>query len=361
MKMSDMDNISELITGIESRLADDLSKDLFHARLKNMIYRNVDELRNDILDIAEKYNWEWEVYQMDRMCESCSDISGIVIFGCGVNGKQICRLFKRSKYKNIPILFCDNNKEIWGEEMLGCNVISPVELRTRYREYICVIGSSRYRQRILEQLLQEGFPNKNILYPYIGILFGIVGWQYFDYLTPEDNEIFIDGGVYDGGSSGDFVKWTNGKYQAIYGFEANPYCIERCKKYYNDNGIHNVEFVEKCMWDVKGKMTFTSDHSGASRISEEGDVVVEADTIDHVLNGRRATFIKMDIEGAEYRALLGAEKTIKKYRPRMALSVYHKPQDIIEIPALLLGYDDSYRFALRQYSSIADETVLYVF
>lgn len=361
MQMNDIGNISELITGIESRLADELSKDLFHARLKNMIYRNVDELRNDILDIAEKYSWEWEVYQMDRMCASFSEIPGIVIFGCGMNGKQICRIFKGSKYKNVPILFCDNSREMWGKEVLGCNVISPEELRKEYRNYICVIGSSKYRQNILEQLLQEGFPNQNILYPYIGILFGIIGWQYFDYLAPGEHEIFVDGGVYGGESSGDFVKWTGGNYQAIYGFEANPYCIERCKKFYADHGIHDVEFIEKCMWSEKTKMSFAGDHSGASKISEDGNIVVEADTIDHVLGGRKVTFIKMDIEGAEYRALLGAEKTIKKYRPRMALSVYHKPQDIIEIPALLLEYDDSYRFALRQYSSLADETVLYVF
>jgi FkbM family methyltransferase len=361
MKMSEIEKISELIEGIECRLADELSKDLFHARLKNMINRNVDELRNDILDIAEKYNWEWEVYQMDRMCASFSDIPGIVIFGCGINGKQVCRLFKGSKYRNLPILFCDNNREKWGKEVLGYKVISPEELRTGYRDYICVIGSSKYRQGILEQLLQEGFPNPNILYPYIGILFGTSGWQYFDYFIPGDNEIFIDGGVYGGESSGDFVKWTGGNYQAIYGFEANPYCIERCKKYYIDNDIHDVEFIEKCMWNERAKMIFASDHSGASKISNEGNTVVDTDTIDNVLDGRSVTFIKMDIEGAEYRALLGAEKTIKKYHPRMALSVYHKPQDIIEIPTLLLEYNDSYRFALRQYSSLADETVLYVF
>ena len=108
-------------------------------------------------------------------------------------------------------------------------------------------------------------------------------------------------------------------------------------------------------------MGFAGDHSQSSRLSEDGNEVVDLDTIDNVLNGRRATFIKMDIEGAEYRALLGAEETIRKYKPRMALSVYHKPQDIIEIPALLYGYNEDYKFALRQYSSIADETVLYVY
>ena len=359
MQMSEMGNISALITRIENRLADELSKDLFHARLRNMIYRDVDDLRNDILDIAEKYNWEWEVYQMDRMCESFSGIKGIVIFGSGVNGKYIYRLFKGSKYRNIPILFCDNNKEIWGKKVLGCDVISPEELRVTYSDCICVIGSSKYRQGIMEQLLQEGFPNKNILYPYIGLLFGIVGWQYFDYLCPEEDEVFIDGGAYDGASSGDFVKWTNGKYKAIYAFEANPYCIDKCRNFYSDNNIQNVEFIRKGLWNKKARMGFAGDFSQASRLSENGNEIVDLDTIDNVLNGRKASFIKMDIEGAEYRALLGAKETIKKYRPKMALSVYHKPQDIIEIPTLLLEYHEDYKFALRQYSSIGDETVLY--
>lgn len=361
MKMSDMSNLSKLIAEIENRMADELSKDLLYARLKYMIYRNVDELRNDILDIAEKYNWEWEIPEMDRMCASLSDIPGIVIFGCGVNGKQLHRLLKGSKYKKIPILFCDNNKEMQGKEVLGCKVISTEELKTGYRDYICVIGSSKYRQGILELLLREGFPNKNILYPYLGILVGKTGRQYFDYLMPENNEIFLDGGVYDGLTSGDFIKWTEGNYQAIYGFEANPYSIDRCKKFFIDHEIHGIEFIEKCLWNEKTKLIFAGDRYGASRISDDGNAMVDADTIDNVLGGRRVSYIKMDIEGAEYRALLGAERTIKKYRPRMALSVYHKPEDIVEIPALLLEYDNSYKFALRHYASLAEETVLYVF
>ena len=116
------------------------------------------------------------------------------------------------------------------------------------------------------------------------------------------------------------------------------------------------------MWDKQLSLGFAGDYSKTSRLAaDDGNEIVELDTIDNVLNGRKATFIKMDIEGAEYQALLGAKETIRKYRPRMALSIYHKPQDIIEIPSLLLKCDVEYKYALRQYSSTGDETILYVY
>lgn len=362
MELQDMRKLSKIIAEIEDRLADELSKDLFYIRLKNLIYRNDNELIDDIFDLGEKNNWLWRIPKLDELWNKLGEApkTGIVIFGCGIKGRHTCRLVKGSQYRDVSLFFCDNKAANWGEKVMGCKVISPHQLEDQYRDSICIVGSSVYRQDIFEQLLEEGFPLDHILYPGI-TTYGIVGWQYFDYFSPEENEIFIDGGVYDGISSGDFVKWTNGKYEAIYAFEANPYCAEKCRKYYIDNNIHDVEFIEKGLWSKKTNMGFAGDFSQGSRLSETGNEVVTLDAIDNVLKGRRTSFIKLDIEGAEYQALLGAKETIKKYKPRMAISVYHKPQDIIEIPALLLGFHEDYRFALRQYSSIGDETVLYVY
>ena len=62
---------------------------------------------------------------------------------------------------------------------------------------------------------------------------------------------------------------------------------------------------------------------------------IEADSIDNKLNGRKATYIKMDVEGSELESLKGSSKTIRKYRPRLAISLYHKPEDVFEIPVFL--------------------------
>ena len=60
-------------------------------------------------------------------------------------------------------------------------------------------------------------------------------------------------------------------------------------------------------------------------------------------------------------ALLGAENTIKKWSPKLAISLYHKPEDVLEIPDLLLKLNENYRFALRHYTMSYGETVLYAY
>lgn len=82
-------------------------------------------------------------------------------------------------------------------------------------------------------------------------------------------------------------------------------------------------------------------------------------SIDEELEGKRVTFIKMDVEGAELAALQGAQHVIRKQHPKLAICVYHKPEDIIDIPSYILSLDPGYRLFLRHYSPFEDETVLY--
>ena len=71
------------------------------------------------------------------------------------------------------------------------------------------------------------------------------------------------------------------------------------------------------------------------------------------------TFIKMDIEGSEYRALLGARNIIESYKPKLAISIYHKSEDIWQLPQLILEMNSEYKLYLRHYSTAAAETVMY--
>jgi FkbM family methyltransferase len=49
----------------------------------------------------------------------------------------------------------------------------------------------------------------------------------------------------------------------------------------------------------------------------------------------KVDFIKMDIEGAEQKAIVGAKNTIAKFRPRMALCTYHIVGDETMVPKLV--------------------------
>lgn len=67
----------------------------------------------------------------------------------------------------------------------------------------------------------------------------------------------------------------------------------------------------------------------------------------------------MDIEGAELEALYGAKRIISEQRPKLAISIYHRPEDIVELSHLIMKYNDSYKFYLRHHSIVSWDTVLY--
>jgi hypothetical protein len=82
---------------------------------------------------------------------------------------------------------------------------------------------------------------------------------------------------------------------------------------------------------------------------------------DYVADGHvpKIDFIKMDIEGSEVNALRGAVKTIRRFRPKLAISVYHKIDDLITIPLLIKDIEPSYNLVLDHYTVHQEETVLY--
>jgi len=69
----------------------------------------------------------------------------------------------------------------------------------------------------------------------------------------------------------------------------------------------------------------------------------------------------MDIEGAEKEALIGAEQIIRKVKPKLAICVYHKPEDIYELTRLIYNFNPNYKFALRQQANLLAETVVYAY
>ena len=69
----------------------------------------------------------------------------------------------------------------------------------------------------------------------------------------------------------------------------------------------------------------------------------------------------MDIEGSEKEALKGARNTIKKYKPKLAICLYHKPEDIITLPQYILELAPEYKFKIRHYTTFAYDTILYAY
>ena len=74
---------------------------------------------------------------------------------------------------------------------------------------------------------------------------------------------------------------------------------------------------------------------------------------------RRVDFIKMDIEGAEIAALNGAARVLREFRPRLAISGYHKPEDLWEIPNRIKDLNPGYALAFGHHTPIIWESVFY--
>ena len=79
---------------------------------------------------------------------------------------------------------------------------------------------------------------------------------------------------------------------------------------------------------------------------------VQAIKVDTLLEGKKATLLKFDVEGSEREALEGAKETISKHRPRLILSVYHRTEDLLELPLKIREMNSGYRLYLRHHPYI---------
>lgn len=190
--------------------------------------------------------------------------------------------------------------------------------------------------------------------------------QYFDdqiigtRLT--DSEFFIDCGAFQGETAREFVSFLNRNgvfsYTSIVEIEPDDANVGVMQQ--NLKGMDNVNIIHAGVYDKKDTLFFDSGKSSSSKISDEGNIKIDVISIDESVHDTdNVTFIKMDIEGSELMALKGAENTIRRCHPKLAISVYHKPDDLVEIPKLIRNISDEYSFYIRNYSRCGVETVLY--
>jgi FkbM family methyltransferase len=186
-----------------------------------------------------------------------------------------------------------------------------------------------------------------------------VGDSYFakELVTLSDHEIFVDCGAFDGDTIRDFIGRAPG-YKLIYAFEADASNYQTLDKHIRENDLPNIRIFRNAVWNKQEKIAFDPSSDMLSRVGDAGGVTVDAVRLDDVIN-TSVTQIKMDIEGAEFEALSGAQETIRKYRPRLTICVYHKYQDLTRIAQFLVQLVPEYKLFLRHHSPYGAELVLY--
>ncbi|PLR90842.1 FkbM family methyltransferase [Bacillus sp. T33-2] len=180
--------------------------------------------------------------------------------------------------------------------------------------------------------------------------------QYFDDLIKfNSEEVFVDCGGFDGETTKKFIS-KNPYYKKIFYFEPSPAAYH--ESFNKLKSFKNIEFLNAATYDKNCFLTFDATKGSASGLSDGGDIKVRAVKLDEIID-ERVTYIKLDVEGAEYSSLLGAERLIKQYSPKLAVCVYHDQADFWRIPELVLSFNPKYKVYLRHYTEGVLETVMY--
>ena len=355
----------EMARNVYAHLNDEISKKIFEAK---MLYASTGDV-GYITGLEPKYrnlNSDMQVY-----VEKLQKGAHCLIYGAGRAGHYLAGRFKRFGVTVDSFIDPDESKGPV-DEQTGIKVITEKELaenKALYGDKTFVISYSKKpaADEVRKHLIEDfGIDGKNICS-------GCFDWrnnqgQYFDFFEAQENEVFVDCGCFDGATCYNFAGWCGHKgFDHIYSFEADPENYKKSKAALEPLG--KCDLYPYGTADVSKKVYFAADafetsciisKEEAEKRNFEGVEEIETVALDDVLEGKRITFIKMDIEGAEYEALIGARKLIMENRPRMAISVYHKFEDFVTLASLVLEMHPDYRIAFRHYGFDELETIMYV-
>ena len=220
--------------------------------------------------------------------------------------------------------------------------------RTLFRNQLCfrMTGNERFRSDEMinsRQYLPEDVPLKTSPYR------------------------FVDGGAFDGDTLS-AMRDLGASFANVWAFEPDMknfrLLVERVKRE-GPFAAQTVLFpcgvgrscgaVSFCMEGAESSRASDPDNGGSAR----GQTLVPVVALDDVLHGIAPDYIKLDVEGYEAEALCGMRKTVESCRPMLAISAYHRPEDLFALPLLIARWNFPADFYLRAHMEHAFDTVLY--
>jgi len=175
--------------------------------------------------------------------------------------------------------------------------------------------------------------------------------------------LYIDCGAFDGDSVLNFIELHN-EFGQIFALEPDITNFQKLllNVFNLDSKFKKKVFcINSGVSDECNVVNFSGEKGMNSKIEENGKNIAQLIKLDDLikLNSVNEIFIKLDIEGNEYNALMGMEHIIKEFSPNLAISVYHKYDDIWNIGSLIDSLNQSYNFYLRQHGNDGMDLILY--
>lgn len=179
--------------------------------------------------------------------------------------------------------------------------------------------------------------------------------QYFEDFMQFSGEIFVDAGGFDGDTSEGFAT-RYPDYRKIILFEPSSVNMRAARQ--RLAGYRDIEYRPLGLSDVAGTVGFNQDAGSASAVTNSGFDTILVDTLDAVVD-EPVSFIKMDLEGWEIKALRGSMRHLAHDRPKLAIAVYHDSPDFRLVYQLVEEIGHNYRCYLRHYTQGWSETVMF--
>ncbi len=273
----------------------------------------------------------YKVLKYSEVCDKYNDFNVVLCFATHIDGvlDNIRRINAEHTVfaPDVPVagggLFCrDYIKENEDKFDLVYNSLADDESRRVYADILNykVSGKIGY--------LLSSFADKSSIYR--------------DILRLTGEENIIDLGAYDGDTISEFLSATGGEYSYITALEPDEKNFRKLLK--NTEELFDITCLNMGAWDKRDTLIFDTQAGRNSKLSAKGKSV---DVIDVDSLELSPTFIKMDIEGAEMKALCGLEKTIRKYAPKLYICAYHRNEDLFSLPLKVLELNPNYKIFFR--------------
>ena len=339
----------------------------------------------------------------------------VVAFGLGKFFQDVYeRLFQACRVDYL----CDNNEKLWGRLYHGRTCLPPENLTELSNVFVIIVmGNPNPVRDQLDQMgiesmhisemhfeyylkgtdlswMEEALPSiedvmkrlkdeqsrqlyTEIICRKLGACYATVpyssmysGGEYFQQgiwrLT--DRETFLDVGAYRGDTVKEFLEETGNQFQKAYAMELSPKNARYLQSYVDSlegDVAERIQVICAGAWDSEQKAWCDAygDMDGCAVMDDERGEACRLTRIDQIIpQGEKITTLKMDIEGAELRALEGARRVIAESRPKLAICLYHRPEDFWEIPLKLQEICPDYQLYIRHHSMCNyTDSVLYAF
>lgn len=352
-------------------LQDQISRDAFWARLAFDVEPSVTNAMkllqtNPHLDqeqIKQLKTWRDTIEQLQKNGKK------YVLYGTGGHGQELAGALLMSGVDFYG--FCGRRgPDAFPSGLMGKPVIAPDTLFQNADDfYISVCAGGESASEIAGSLKENRFPEDHVLDVFD---LSTPGSMYFEFpRLYRPGTAFVDAGCYNCNDDYRFAEWSKGQYSDIIAFEPDPVQYKKCEEQLLRHSIRDIRLIQAGLSARSGTVEFAVKGAGGSHIVQQDIstqighgrikeyVTVPITTLDHVMSDETVGFIKMDIEGAELDALRGAANVISRDRPFLAISVYHKPGDVLALMQYIHEIVPDYRFWLRHYGALFYETVLY--